>query len=51
MRLEFSEDIKGAIDTYGTRLEVPVDWIPEAQAEKSYLGRGFGNSYFFGQLE
>ena len=32
-------------------LEVPVDWVGEEEVLGRYLGRGFGNSYDFGQIE
>jgi hypothetical protein len=32
-------------------LEVPVGWVGEEEAMGRYLGRGFGNSYDFGQVE
>lgn len=50
MRLELSEELRGVVYAYGGGLEIPVDWAPEAQVEKSYLEKGFGNSYFFDQL-
>ncbi|WDK09952.1 phytanoyl-CoA dioxygenase [Colletotrichum graminicola] len=30
-------------------LEVPVDWVSREEALRTYLGRGFGNSYDFDQ--
>ncbi|KAI0134963.1 hypothetical protein F4814DRAFT_399529 [Daldinia grandis] len=53
MRLQFSKDIKpvlGKLETEGRLgLEVPVDWISREEALKTYLNRGFGNSYDFNQ--
>lgn len=51
MRLEFSEELRGVVEREGGGLEVPVDWVGEGVAEERYLGRGFGNSYDFGQVE
>ncbi|KAM0718155.1 hypothetical protein Q7P37_006487 [Cladosporium fusiforme] len=51
MRLEFSESVRPVIEAEGHGLEVPVDWVSEEKAEQSYLSRGFGNSYDFGQAE
>lgn len=50
MKLELSEEVKGIVDTFGSKLEIPIDWALEAQVEKGYLERGFGNSYLFDQL-
>ncbi|KAI2619194.1 hypothetical protein GGR54DRAFT_132259 [Hypoxylon sp. NC1633] len=53
MRLQFSEDIKpvlAGLESEGRLgLEVPVDWIGKEEALKTYLNRGFGNSYDFNQ--
>ncbi|KAI0380414.1 hypothetical protein F5Y04DRAFT_97896 [Hypomontagnella monticulosa] len=53
MRLQFSEDIKPVLEALEREgrlgLEVPVDWISRDEALKSYLNRGFGNSYDFNQ--
>lgn len=48
MRLELSSDVKPIVDAQ-TALEVPVDWVDRQKALDSYLNRGFGNSYDFGQ--
>ena len=50
MKLELAEGIKSIVDEQAD-LEIPVDWVSDADAEKRYLNRGFGNSYDFGQLE
>ncbi|OTA63198.1 hypothetical protein K449DRAFT_368963 [Hypoxylon sp. EC38] len=53
MRLQFSDDIKPVLETLEREgrlgLEVPVDWISREEALKTYLNRGFGNSYDFNQ--
>ncbi|RPB03678.1 hypothetical protein L873DRAFT_1825967 [Choiromyces venosus 120613-1] len=51
MKLELSEDVKSVVEGFGKDLEVPVTWKNEQVVEKEYLNRGFGNSYFFDQLE
>lgn len=48
MRLEFGENLKPVLESQDL-LEVPVDWVTDAQAMERYLNRGFGNSYDFGQ--
>ena len=48
MRLEFAEDLKPLVEKE-TGLEIPVDWVTEAEAMSRYLNRGFGNSYDFSQ--
>ncbi|KAI1097937.1 hypothetical protein F4804DRAFT_326131 [Jackrogersella minutella] len=53
MRLQFSHDIKPVLDKLEKEgrlgLEVPVDWVGREEALKTYLNRGFGNSYDFNQ--
>ncbi|KAI1775715.1 hypothetical protein F4818DRAFT_414754 [Hypoxylon cercidicola] len=53
MRLQFSEDIKPVLEKLEGQdrlgLEIPVDWITREEALKTYLNRGFGNSYDFNQ--
>jgi hypothetical protein len=48
MRLEFGQSLKPVIEGQDA-LDVPVDWVPDDQAMKRYLNRGFGNSYDFNQ--
>ena len=48
MRLELAESIKPMIEGQDA-LDVPVDWVSEEVAASSYLNRGYGNSYDFGQ--
>jgi hypothetical protein len=50
MRLELSEGLRGVVEAE-EGLEVPVGWVEEEEAMGRYLGRGFGNSYDFGQVE
>ena len=47
MKLQFARDIEPLLK--GLELEIPVDWISTEEALGSYLNRGFGNSYDFGQ--
>ncbi|KAI2472432.1 hypothetical protein F4781DRAFT_383587, partial [Annulohypoxylon bovei var. microspora] len=53
MRLQFSDDIKPVLEKLEGEgrlgLEVPVDWVGREEALKTYLNRGFGNSYDFNQ--
>lgn len=51
MRLELGDSLRGVIEAEEGRLEVPVDWVGDGQVMGRYLGRGFGNSYDFGQVE
>jgi hypothetical protein len=48
MRLEFGESVKELVDRE-KYLDVRADFIPDHQAAKGYLNRGFGNSYDFNQ--
>ncbi|TKA27068.1 hypothetical protein B0A50_05259 [Salinomyces thailandicus] len=50
MRLELAEDLQSVIESQG-ELQVPANWVGRDQAVQSYLNRGFGNSYDFGQVE
>lgn len=50
MRLELAESVKETVE-HQDMLEVPVDWVTEAEAGDKYLNRGFGNSYDFSQAE
>ncbi|OHE92521.1 phytanoyl-CoA dioxygenase family protein [Colletotrichum orchidophilum] len=54
MRLQFAEDVRpllegSDLETDNNSLEIPVDWTSRDEAFRSYLGRGFGNSYDFDQ--
>ena len=48
MKLELGASLRPIIEGQHA-LEVPVDWIPDAEAAKRYLNRPFGNSYDFSQ--
>jgi len=48
MRLELGESVRSIVDA-AEDLDIRADFIPEAEATKKYLQRGFGNSYDFGQ--
>ena len=48
MRLEFADDLKSAFESQ-TQLEIPTDWVTEAEVLESNLERGYGNSYDFDQ--
>ncbi|KAK1237104.1 hypothetical protein MKX07_005983 [Trichoderma sp. CBMAI-0711] len=53
MRLQFGEDLKPVLEELDRQgqlgLDVPVDWVSSEEAIKTYLNRGFGNSYDFNQ--
>ncbi|OTB01130.1 hypothetical protein M426DRAFT_266632 [Hypoxylon sp. CI-4A] len=53
MRLQFAEDIKPVLEKLESEgrlgLQVPVDWVAREEALRTYLNRGFGNSYDFNQ--
>ncbi|KAK1508384.1 phytanoyl-CoA dioxygenase [Colletotrichum tamarilloi] len=56
MRLQFAEDVRPLLEGDGEAtgrddLEIPVDWTTREEALRTYLGRGFGNSYDFNQEE
>lgn len=46
--MEFSESVKLLIEQE-PMLDVRVDYVSEQEAERTYLDRGFGNSYDFSQ--
>jgi hypothetical protein len=48
MRLELAEEIKPVV-VGGGDLDVRADFVSESEVLKTYLNRGFGNSYDFGQ--
>ena len=48
MRMEFSESVKPLIEQEQV-LDVRTDYVSEQEAERTYLNRGFGNSYDFSQ--
>lgn len=53
MKLQFSDDIKPILELAEKEnkldLEIPVDWVGREEALRTYLDRGFGNSYDFDQ--
>lgn len=49
MKLELSESIRPLVEGQDS-LEVPTNWVSEAEAAQRYLNRGFGNSYDFNQI-
>ncbi|TFB00793.1 Kanamycin B dioxygenase [Trichoderma ghanense] len=53
MRLQFGDDLKPVLEELDRRgqlgLDVPVDWVSSEEAMRTYLNRGFGNSYDFNQ--
>ena len=49
MKLELSDTIRPIVEGQDM-LEVPTDWVSEAEATHRYLNRGFGNSYDFNQI-
>lgn len=48
MRLELSESIVPLLKLDDS-LDIRADFVPEDEARKRYLHRGFGNSYDFSQ--
>lgn len=48
MRLEFGDGIQTMVAEQ-SELDVRVDWVDEGKVLDTYLNRGFGNSYDFGQ--
>ena len=46
--MEFDDGIKPLIESE-KQLDVRADFVPEVEAAKTYLHRGFGNSYNFNQ--
>ncbi|KAL6872056.1 hypothetical protein J3F83DRAFT_733650 [Trichoderma novae-zelandiae] len=53
MRLQLGDDVKPVLEDLDRQgqlgLDVPVDWVSSEEAMKTYLNRGFGNSYDFNQ--
>ena len=48
MKLELAEEVKTVVQKV-TDLDVRASYVSESEALDSYLNRGFGNSYDFGQ--
>lgn len=48
MRVEFGESVRALIDEE-KMLDVRADYVSDEHAIKTYLDRGFGNSYDFSQ--
>lgn len=48
MQVEFGESVKPSIEQE-KMLEVRAEYVSDDQAERTYLDRGFGNSYDFSQ--
>lgn len=53
MKLQFGDNMKPILEKLDQEgklgLEVPIDWVSSEEAMKTYLNRGFGNSYDFNQ--
>ncbi|KAK1986231.1 phytanoyl-CoA dioxygenase, partial [Colletotrichum cereale] len=52
MRLRLADDLRPRLLDAAAAdrpLEIPVDWVSREEALRTYLGRGFGNSYDFDQ--
>ncbi|OIW27788.1 hypothetical protein CONLIGDRAFT_634128 [Coniochaeta ligniaria NRRL 30616] len=53
MRLQFADDVRPVLEGLEERgelgLECPVDWVSKEEVVRTYLDRGFGNSYDFDQ--
>lgn len=48
MKLRFADDLKGIIE-FQKSLDLPVEWMTEAEVLAQYLHRGYGNAYNFNQ--
>jgi hypothetical protein len=48
MKLRFADDLKGIIESQKS-LDIPVEWMTEAEVSAQYLHRGYGNAYDFNQ--
>jgi ectoine hydroxylase-related dioxygenase (phytanoyl-CoA dioxygenase family) len=48
MKLRFADDLKGIIESQKS-LDLPVEWMTEAEGLAQYLHRGYGNAYDFNQ--
>ena len=48
MRLELAEELKPVVDSIGD-LDIRADFVSQDNAFRTYLSRGFGNSYDFDQ--
>jgi hypothetical protein len=48
MRMQFGEGLRPILEA-NQELDIRVDFVPDEQALKDYLHRGFGNSYDFNQ--
>lgn len=49
MRVEFGESVRPFIDQE-KMLDIRVNYVSDDEAERTYLDRGFGNSYDFSQV-
>ena len=47
--MEFGDSVRPLIEAE-KQLDVRAEFVPDEQAMKSYLDRGFGNSYDFSQI-
>lgn len=48
MRMQFGEELRPLFEA-NQELDIRADFVPDGEARKTYLGRGFGNSYDFNQ--
>ncbi len=48
MKLELADDVQPLVSDL-TDLDIRADFVDRDKALESYLNRGFGNSYDFGQ--
>jgi hypothetical protein len=51
MQVEFSEDLKLILEKDGSGLQIQAQYLPEAEIEKRYLNRPYGNAYDFDQKD
>lgn len=48
MRVQFGESLEPLVEQE-EMLDVRADYVPDEEAQRTYLDRGFGNSYDFSQ--
>lgn len=51
MKVEFADNLRGAVDDVSNELTVQASFIPEEEYCQRYLNRPFGNAYKFDQEE
>jgi hypothetical protein len=51
MEVNFSQDVRGTLDTNGKNLKVHSKFVPEKTLLDTYLEGKFGNAYDFDQRD